>query len=192
MNTTQNKTSKRTTEKRTVESIYRRLKKRYNIPNVYDQLSNDIKKELISLYYNVEDREIERIEIHVTWSKNRTWGYCPKAKVTIIYVDHTTMERESRRITGCGYDKLSTAIAEVLNEIPLLRKKLLDAKYQQINLESDQSILGYGAGYGLIPYFESGVGENTLLSILEAIGYKTTYRTRQPKYDIYVLERINN
>lgn len=76
---------------------------------------------------------------------------------------------------GWGYDKLSSAISEVLNEyLPLKEllynykeKYLFENKLLQAN---NHEIFGYGAGYGILPYFEGGVGVSSYYKIFNSIG----------------------
>ena len=37
---------------------------------------------------------------------------------------------------------------------------------------SNEKAIGYGAGYGAIPYYERCIGVNTLIAILEKCGYE--------------------
>jgi hypothetical protein len=107
----------------------------------------------------------KQLVITVTYSKNRTWGYCPKAE--------DNFGNESPRITGCGYCKLSTATADVLNKNLFILKKLYEKKDKNIK-KRNHDILGYGSGYGLLPSFEGGVGINSHLFILEKF-FKVSY-----------------
>lgn len=82
---------------------------------------------------------------------------------------------EGRFTGGWGYDKLSSAISEVLNEyLPLKEllynykeKYLFENKLLQAN---NREIFGYGSGYGILPYFEGGVGVSSYYKIFNSIG----------------------
>lgn len=82
---------------------------------------------------------------------------------------------EGRYTGGWGYDKLSSAISEVLNEyLPLKEllynykeKYLFENKLLQAN---NREIFGYGSGYGILPYFECGVGVSSYYKIFNTIG----------------------
>lgn len=120
------------------------------------------------------------ISISVDWVRSRTWGYNPHAEA------HTNTGLYSGTASGCGYDKESAAIAEALNQCDSVLKALYTLKEKGLRAgKSDKSktasggrsngeICGYGAGYGVIPYFECGVGVSCFWSILEKCGYKTS------------------
>ena len=86
--------------------------------------------------------------------------------------------------SGCGYDKESAAVAEALNKCDSVLQLLYTYKENALAAgESDESktascgrsngsIIGYGAGYGAIPYFEGGVGVSCFWSILKKCGFE--------------------
>lgn len=82
---------------------------------------------------------------------------------------------EGRFTGGWGYDKLSSAISEVLNEYLPLKELLYNYKekylFENKLLQADNhDILGYGSGYGILPYFEGGVGVSSYYKIFNTIG----------------------
>jgi hypothetical protein len=80
---------------------------------------------------------------------------------------------ETRYTGGYGYDKHSTALAEILNmHLPILRRLYL-AKAKAVN-KANRDALGYGSGYGMIPSFEGGVGSGCHVEILRRLGYVVT------------------
>lgn len=103
-------------------------------------------------------------------SKNTNLGYQFKATLS-----DTTEKIEGSYTGGWGYDKLSSAISEVLNEyLPLKEllynykeKYLFENKLLQAN---NHEIFGYGSGYGILPYFEGGVGVSSYYKIFNTIG----------------------
>lgn len=144
--------------------------------------SNDIDKELlkIDLIESSNDLKIDdRLVLHIDWNKSRTWGYCPKCELldnkNVFYSD---------RISGCGYDKESTAIAEVLNQYNPILKRLYQLKNDNIKM-SNHELFGYGSGYGIKPHFEGGVGVSSYYKIFEKIGMKLQKISSGDKYDIY-------
>lgn len=114
--------------------------------------------------------DIDFIKIEVNWSKNRTWGNNPTAEIW------TNNGYNKGYASGCGYDKLSSAIATALNKdngaLKLLynafEKGLRDKKQEN---KTPHAILGYGAGY-TIPYFEGGVGYTCHQHIFNKLGAK--------------------
>lgn len=128
--------------------------------------------------------QITEIVISVEWVKNKTWGMCPQATARVCYVDNTCDTFTSSRITGCGYDKESTAVAHALNQCPELLNLLYAIKDLQPT-EKNHNIFGYGSGYGLLPSFEGGVGVNCYNTIFEKIGYSFTGVSHGKTFDVY-------
>ena len=90
-----------------------------------------------------------------------------------------TLRIDGKYTGGWGYDKLSTAIAEVLNQynplIKLMYNYIDDKMFEEGSLTmNNHKVLGYGSGYGILPYFESGVGVNSFYKIFDNLGLKLT------------------
>lgn len=125
--------------------------------------------------------------ISVEWKKSKMWGWNPKA--------YDNYNKESESISGCGYDKLSTATSQILNQHPILIKEMIQKLENEV-LESDKrdrntiyrEVLGYGAGYGIIPHFEGGVGVSCHLRILERLGYDTEHHST-PNTDTIIIKK---
>ena len=117
----------------------------------------------------------ERISVSVEWTKSRTWGNNPTAEVraNMLTVGHAT---------GCGYDKESAAVSVAFNSNSGILKVvyLLKELYLQTNKK-----LPYGLGYGVLPYFEGGVGMSCFKDILIACGY-VVEANHGNKYDSYI------
>lgn len=82
---------------------------------------------------------------------------------------------EGRYTGGWGYDKLSSAISEVLNEYLPLKELLYNYKEKylfenKLTQANNREIFGYGSGYGILPYFEGGVGVSSYYKIFNSIG----------------------
>lgn len=141
-----------------------------------------------------ELKELEKIEnnhkmfdtlyIQVQCKKTNL-GYQFKAILT------DSVERiEGNYTGGWGYDKLSSAISEVLNKyLPLKEllynykeKYLFENKLLQAN---NHEILGYGSGYGILPYFEGGVGVSSYCKIFDTIGLEF----KQLSDDLYIVSK---
>lgn len=117
-----------------------------------------------------------RIDVTVKWTRSRTWGYNPRAEIIASGEQfHTTTGRAS----GCGYDKRSAAIAEALNESAAVLRLLYTTTEKALKKgykppESGAlfgDVLGYGAGYSVLPYFEGGCGFTTIKNIFSACGF---------------------
>lgn len=144
--------------------------------------------------------KITSISIFVNWVRNYYWGYNPKVEITVYTENHRyTFEGSA---SGCGYDKRSAAVAEALNKCDSCLKILYDAKERYIrkngadyNLDklnissnSNRECVGYGAGYGALPYFEGGVGYECFDSIFIKNGYRRTATNSTKNTDFYSYE----
>lgn len=170
---------------------------------------NDIKKialKKIEREYTkrleTELRKIESVEnapefdgctISIEWKRNRIWGLNPKATL------YGSNRINGKSIGGCGYDRKSTAFADVANQELSLLKFLYKTKEREIensNMEitneklSSNKLLGYGAGYGTKPYFEGGVGVECYYSILEKCGLKMKQVVNDKYYDVFEISKI--
>ena len=125
------------------------------------------------------------IYIDVTWNNNRTWGKNPHAEV------RSGCNYNEGRASGCGYDKLSSAIASAVNADYSILTRLYNYYEAQLrkNKEgrSPHNLIAYGSGY-LYPYFEGGVGYSCHQSIFKILGAKTnTWRSGQ-NWDSMIIE----
>lgn len=138
-----------------------------------NEIIKDYEKRLIKNLKRIDtiknaNQNVETITINVDWVKNPTWGHNPHAT---IYTNNG--ETTEGKASGCGYDKESTAIAEALNKNNDILKLLYIAKNKKMTLKNtnNHDLLGYGSGYGVLPYFEGGVGVSSLLNIFRKLGY---------------------
>lgn len=84
--------------------------------------------------------------VSVVWKSNRTWGANPRAGAS-VYTVAGWEHYESGSIGGCGYDKESTATAEVFNQSASLLKELFKVFEKALNKDKTaklHDILGYG------------------------------------------------
>lgn len=128
-------------------------------------------KNIDSTTENMEDINI------IIQTKKTNLGYQYKATLAT-----DTLRIDGKYTGGWGYDKLSTALAEVLNQYHPLMKLM----YEYIDNEmfeegsltiNNHKVLGYGSGYGILPYFESGVGVSSFYKIFDNLGLKLTQVT---------------
>ena len=115
----------------------------------------------------------DELIITLEWKRSRMWGANPRA--------YTNYDFEGESIGGCGYCKTSTASAQALNSHLPLMKLLYKKKEAHLRKNkspkdklsnSSHTILGYGAGYGILPHFEGGVGVSCHQRIVEGLGLK--------------------
>jgi len=133
---------------------------------------------------NLED--IETLTINVEWKKSQMWGMNPTAVAYVNGIGHVS----SGSIGGCGYDKQSTAVARVLNQVPQLLKKLYELKENNIDVKN-HDLFGYGSGYGVLPSFEGGVGVSCYSTIFNTIGYEFKTISNGKTFDVYQISRKN-
>ena len=125
-------------------------------------------KNIDSTTENIEDINI------IVQTKKTNLGYQYKATLAT-----DTLRIDGKYTGGWGYDKLSTAIAEVLNQyqplMKLMYKYIDDKMWEEGSLTiNNHEVLGYGSGYGILPYFEYGVGVSSFYKIFDNLGLKLT------------------
>lgn len=138
--------------------------------------------------------DLDYISVSVDWIRSRTWGHNPRVEV------RTNTGTYCGTASGCGYDKESAAIAEAFNKCDSILKALYQLKEDGLRAgKTDTSgtactgvdnryICGYGSGYSVLPYFESGVGASCFWAILKDCGYKTSeHHTKHS--DFYSIEK---
>jgi hypothetical protein len=155
-----------------------------------NKIINDYEKRLIKNLKRINTIEnannnIESITINVDWVRSQTWGYNPHATIYTNNGDVT-----EGRASGCGYDKESAAIAQALNQNNDILKLLYTAKNKKMTLKNtnNRDLLGYGSGYGVLPYFEGGVGVSSLLNIFKKLNYKVIEH-HTDKSDFYTITK---
>ena len=146
-----------------------------------EQIKEILKNKITKEYEKRKNKELKRIDtikeanekvqiinISINWVRNSTWGYNPHATVTTNLGTIT-----EGKVSGCGYDKESAAIAEALDKNNDILKLLYIAKNKKMTFKNNNNheLLGYGSGYGALPYFEGGVGSGSLMDIFKNLGY---------------------
>lgn len=158
-------------------------------------IDNEIAEKLAHLDRVAAAPDITSIYVNVEYKRSSVWGYNPAVEVatshdTSVFTGHAS---------GCGYDKESAAVASAFNSSPAILKVLYTLKENALAAgESDYSktactridnrnIVGHGAGYSVIPYFEGGVGVGCFWDILKKAGFATrcNYGKHENIYRIY-------
>ena len=153
-----------------------------------DRLKKAIEKRNLKDLQKLNFKDLEDIEsvvINVEWKRSQMWGMNPNANAYINGVG----EVSSGSISGCGYDKQSTAVANVLNQIPQLIRKMYEVKENNTDVKNHE-LFGYGSGYGVLPYFEGGVGVGCYNKILNKIGYSFETVTSGKVFDVYKISKL--
>lgn len=132
-----------------------------------------------------EADELREVTISIEWNRNRTWGACPKAQADVNYNRFF-----SSSITGCGYDKESTAFSAAINQSREFLKAMYLVKENNIT-KSCHELFGYGSGYGILPRLEGGVGTSCYPTIFEKIGFKLAKVASGKSYDCYTATKIS-
>lgn len=127
-----------------------------------------------------------RLVVTIEYKKSRMWGMNPTSSTNFGFT--------SESVGGCGYDKQSTALAYALNShLPLL--KLLYAKKNRLlkehenkdKVKDNNSLLGYGSGYNILPKFEGGVGFESHRSIIEGSHLAFESVTQAKTTDVFII-----
>jgi hypothetical protein len=147
--------------------------------------------------------DLDSVSISVEWKRSSVWGYNPTATVTIQAGG--TWKQYTGTASGCGYDKRTAAIGEALNKSESVKKMLYTIKEKALDNPpavgrcagpgyfekptTNNSLIHYGAGYGVLPYFEGGVGISSFYGVFEACGYVCTASHETKTTDFYVFSR---
>jgi len=169
------------------EDLKAYILKRYN---------DDKNKSLLSKVSHIntifESGELIEAKIVVEWKKSQMWGSNPNAVLDLTFLDKEGFKRHERfssgSISGCGFDKCSTAVANVLNQCNPILKSLYVLKDQ--NPEAvNRELFGYGSGYGVLPNFEGGVGVSCYPSIFDKIGFDFKTIASGKSFDVYTVTK---
>ena len=134
--------------------------------------------------------EVASVNISVEWYKSKTWGYNPQADITIID-QNNNYYRFTGSASGYGYDKESAAIAQALNQSNAIKRMLYDKKESALQSigtteeTSNENYIAYGAGYGVLPYFEGGVGVDSFKQVFRACGLELINESWGKHYNHY-------
>jgi hypothetical protein len=153
--------------------------------------ANDYKTERGLLKYleraNAEDEESHNkplpiyIELDVNWKRSSVWGYNPSVDMRWEDADgHWHYLEKAGYASGCGYDKLSAAVAEALNRFKNLR-------YAVRNRDFKKSPYGIRKSDYSYCYFEGGVGMSCYPSIMDWLGYEMKHVAWNDTYDKWVI-----
>lgn len=157
------------------------------------QLAKEYNKRVEKLHRVAEAPELLRVDIRVNWVRSRTWGVNPHCEV--IVETETGCTVYTGTASGCGYDKQTAAIGNTLNQSDAVLKMLYTAKERykgRIGTEwndGNRKYIAYGAGYGVLPYFEGGVGMGSFESVFNFCGFVLTHMDHSSAYDHYIFKR---
>lgn len=165
--------------------------KAYLITRKEKKVYKSIEQEVNEIKEVYSAGELVDIKINIEWYKSKTWGYCPTGEAWMTFKTKDGLDSKYVKvggITGCGYDKKSTAVAQLLNQFTPLLKRLYIVKNQELGTRkprSNRDLLGYGSGYGILPRFEGGVGVNCYPKIFDRIGFRFECVASGQTFDVY-------
>ena len=161
--------------------------KEYLIKRLEIHTSKKLDKNISLLNFSPNLPQIESLTIEVLWKNNSTWGANPTAEAYVNGIGFVS----SGLVTGCGYDKQSTAVANVLNQVPQFKKIMFELKDKTKNAKlKNHEVFGYGSGYGILPSFEGGVGVSCYDRIFNKIGYKFETIASGKNFDVFKITKI--
>lgn len=162
--------------------------KSYLIDRLEKQTIKKIESLQNQLIFNDNLQLINELTITVEWKKSSMWGSNPTAEAYVNGIGHVS----SGSIGGWGYDKQSTAVARVLNEVPQFKKLMFELKNKLSNCKkSNRELFGYGSGYGILPNFEGGVGVSCYDRIFNSIGYEFKTVSSGKTFDVYRISKVS-
>lgn len=131
-----------------------------------------LKKDLKIIENTLSHDKITWGRIEAEWVKSATWGACPRG-----YYKNGHFYNEYKSIGGCGYDKLSTLSARILNNDIYFKSYLFNyCQNKNINKNNIESKIGYGIRmHNGMPYIEGAVGISCHINILKKIGFNVKY-----------------
>lgn len=120
------------------------------------------------------------IEIEVNWKKSPTWGWNPHAEIRWEDEAGNWHFKEGYSVSGCGYDKHSSVVAQALNDnfsnlLYSIRKKSRKNKPYGISFHK-----------GSLPYFEGGVGMSCYPRIFAWLGWHSFKPADSDTYDKWI------
>lgn len=138
--------------------------------------------------------ELISVKISIEWKNSRTWGANPKGEAWATFKDENGNNSnyvQSGSISGCGYDKLSTAVAECLNQFNEVLKLLYTVKDAILatHNKKNHEIFGYGSGYGILPAIEGGVGISCYPEIFSKVGYNFRSVASGKTFDVFEITK---
>ncbi len=166
---------------------------------------NPTEKDRYTKYYNGQLATLEHVataptvtavKIAVEWKKSQMWGHNPHTTAETWTTDEngaTGYTETKGRASGCGYDKQSASIASALNENSALLKLLYIAeekrlKGKETRDKARRDVIGYGSGYGALPYFEGGCGVSCFYTIFKNCGFTFEQVASGKTFDVYTIK----
>ena len=154
--------------------------KKKTIEHTKKEALKSLNKDLNKILAVEEAKSVYSVDIYIDWKRSQTSGWCPRAYIQVYSLDNNKnhdYEQLEGYASGCGYDKLSASIASALNGSNAALKLLYEAEEKRLrnikkgNNQTRRDFIGYGSGYGIMPYFEGGVSIECQYTIFKKLGY---------------------
>mgnify|MGYP000054701660 CR=1 FL=1 len=136
------------------------------------------------------------VKITVEWKSSRMWGSNPTAECWYSYTNargnYDSNYIKTGSIGGCGYDKLSTAVAECLNQVNEVLKPMYEIKNESLAINpniKNHDIFGYGSGYWIFPSIEGGVGVSCYPAIFDKLGFDFKTTASGKTFDVFTITK---
>lgn len=167
--------------------------KSYLISRKQKAIYKSIEREVNKVKAVYSSGKLLEVKISVEWKRSQMWGSNPSAECWASFINkdgnHDSIYVTSGSIGGCGYDKLSTSVANCLNQVNAVLKPLYHLKDEQLAIseKKNHDILGYGSGYGILPSIEGGVGVSCYPAIFNKIGMDFKNIASGKTFDVFTI-----
>ena len=138
-------------------------------------------KELQKIIDEKNQSPVKEMTITIEWKKSRTWGANPHCQGAVEFHNGRFKRSPIYTASGCGYDKISTVVADVFNAY--MKYKLWDKSIEQCERADYNWKKVKKAPYGIhagiyknndLPieyrHFDGGIGISCYTAISEFIG----------------------
>jgi len=163
----------------------------YATKRMEKQKAAELEKEFARIDAAAAAADIVTLSVNIEWVRSSVWGYNPQVEV-IASDKNGRYFRTYGSASGCGYDKQSAATAQAFGQLNGLLKGLYTLKNKALNKDpkaTNEAAICYGAGYGVRPYFEGGVGFGCHEKMLKLIGLEKKNEAHGKHFDNYYFER---
>jgi len=160
----------------------------YLINRIEKAYEKDLSREMLRIDTVMGADDIVSIIVSIEWKKSQMWGSNPRAEAKVTYKDHTCERFDSGSIGGCGYDKTSTAVANCLNQVNGLLKRMYKVKNANITTDN-RELFGYGSGSGILPGIEGGVGVSCYDKIMAKVKLSFNNTASGKSFDVYTISK---
>lgn len=150
---------------------------------MYARIRRDHEKSRAAALQKIESveaaKEVMAGSVIVEWRKSNMWGWNPTATLNINYERANTTGKAG----GCGYDKLSAAMAEAFNKSPEVMRILY--KHAEEGRAFPYSVHVHAG----IPSFDGGCGASCFEKVFSECGYKFSWLEQGGKVDLFSIRK---